>query len=158
MRKNRNQGDRSRLSGSPGGGMTKRKQVDPNAPPPERSSFDHSRLERTPEESQKRLFSSRHRQARNKSKRDKQLRTIRTVILPVVFVSGFVLVIGLSIYKTMRSEREIETKLNKANTLGTEGGTYRRVADDSAGTIDVARDRYLMRGNDPVATANEADP
>ena len=159
MRKNGNRGGERRDSGSRGGadgGMSKRKKVNPNAPPPERSSFDHSRLERTSEESQKRLFASRHRKARSKSKRDKRRRALRNVILPVVFVSLFVLVIGLSVYKTMRSEREANEKLNKTGSLETGGGTTRRDPDDPAGAIGAARDRYLMREGAPAATVNEA--
>lgn len=113
-------------------------------------SFDHWSLSPTSRESQRRLFASRRKQARNQRNREKRQRVMRVVVFPVLFVSAFVLVVGFSFFRILRTEQEAEAKLNRVEETVTtnESAVPARstaVPGRASADIEEARDRFLNR-------------
>lgn len=121
--------------------------------PPERRSFEHSRVVRTSKESQQKLFSARRRQVRDERKRERRTRLVRGFVFPVVFLVIFLAVISWSMLKMQRAQRAAEEKLKPqiGEFHAGNGGSF---SPDSA-ELDLEKERERLLNRPVVPTSQQ---
>ncbi len=116
--------------------------------------FGHGHIERSPQESQDRLFAARRQQAKRQRRREKREEKIKGFILPlivVVVIAGLLAVAG---WRLWSNGRTADAKLDHGAKEETKRVTAQPPAEEPATEVEKARDRFLLRGSDAPELGN----